>query len=290
MELRCIAQREGKLSSFLRRELHCSSSFVNKKKWEHCFFVNGVSQRTNYIVRPGDEIRIPIEEPTPDFPAQDGELNILYEDEAVIAVDKGPGVMMHPSFHRNTDTLANYLLGYYQRTGQACAIHPVSRLDRDTFGVVLLAKNAHVHAILHQAMKQGEIEKTYHAAVFGAPEADEGTISHRIARRPKPSLLRYVSPDGQEAQTRYQVLLRRNGCALLELHPLTGRTHQLRVHCAYEGFPILGDPQYGTEASMAFSETQGLTHQQLCARALTFPHPLTGERIRLESARNVCDL
>ena len=287
MELYCIAQREGKLSTFLHRELRCSSSFINKNKWLDGFYVNGVSQRTNYMVQPGDEIRVPIREPKPDYPAQSGQLDILYEDEAVIAIDKPVGLMMHPSFHRITDTLANYLVGYYEKTGQPCAVHPVSRLDRDTFGVVLLAKNAYTHAILFEDMKAGRIQKTYHALTYGCPDPEAGVIDAPIGRLPKPSLLRQVDPAGQAALSAYQVLEKKDGCAHLELKPITGRTHQLRVHCAHIGCPILGDPQYGTEASAAESARRALTYQQLCAVSLAFPHPMSGEVMTIRSRRCV---
>ena len=288
MNLHCTAQREGKLSSFLQRELRCSTSFINKNKWLQGFYVNGVSRHTNYLVRPGDEIVVPIVEPKPDYPAQEAPLDILYEDEAVIAIDKPAGLMMHPSFHRNTDTLANYLAGYYERTGQACAVHPVSRLDRDTFGVVLLAKNSYTHAILFEDMKARRIRKTYHAAVFGGPAEDTGTIDLPIARMPKPSLLRRVDADGQPALTQFQVLERKAPCSLLQLRPVTGRTHQLRVHCAYEGYPILGDPQYGSAASQAESARRGCAYQQLCAVELTFCHPMTGQELSIRSRQRVC--
>ena len=288
MELYCIAQRTGKLSTFLHRELRCSSSFINKNKWLQGFYVNGVSQRTNFLVQPGDEIRVPIVEPKPDYPAQHRPLEILYEDEAVIAIDKPVGMLMHPSFHRNTDTLANYLVGYYERTDQPCAVHPVSRLDRDTFGVVLLAKNAYTHAILFEDMKAGRIRKTYHALTWGAPVERTGIIDQPIGRLPKPSLLRQVDPMGQEALTRYRVLERDgDGCARLELQPITGRTHQLRVHCAHNGFPILGDPQYGSEAARTESRRRGLTYQQLCAVSITFPHPMNGEQKTVFSRQDV---
>lgn len=287
MNLHCIAKREGKLSSFLQHELRCSSSFINKNKWLQGFYVNGVSQHTNFLVQPGDEIMVPIVELKPDYPAQEAALDILYEDEAVIAIDKPAGLMMHPSFHRNTDTLANYLAGYYEKTGQACAVHPVSRLDRDTFGVVLLAKNAYIHALMCDAMKQGRIHKTYHAAVFGGPLCDTGVIAHPIARRPKPSLLRCVAENGQQALTAFQVLERENGCSLLQLRPITGRTHQLRVHCSYEGYPILGDPQYGNPDSQAESVRRGYTYQQLCAVELLFPHPISGQELTVCSSQIV---
>lgn len=287
MILRHTADRSGKLLSFLRRELALSSTLVNRLKQQEAMFVNGRFVHTDFPVAPGDEIAVLLEEPTPEYPAEEGPLDILYEDEAVIAVDKPAGLMIHPSRSRNTGTLANHLAWYYAATGQKCAVHPVSRLDRDTFGVVLLAKHAHTHARLCAAHEAGAIEKTYLAAVWGRPPEESGVIDLPIARLDPRGLLRGVRPDGQPSRTEYRLLRQEAHGSLVELHPRTGRTHQLRVHMAALGCPILGDPQYGTEESQAWSLAHGLAWQQLCAFSLTFPHPLTGEEIRLTSRQTV---
>ena len=283
MELKWVADREGRLSSFLLGELKMSTGLMNKLKWGDSLRVNGVSQRTNYPVIPGDVITVALGEETPEYPAEDGEISILYEDDAILAVDKPAGMLIHPSRGKNTGTLANFVAGYYRKTGQNCAFHPMTRLDRDTFGIVLLAKNAHVHSLL----QSGGAKKTYHALVYGAPDADSGVIDVPIARCPLPSLLRYVGPEGKPSVTEWQVLEQDEKLCKLALRPVTGRTHQLRVHCAYMGFPILGDPQYGSPESRALSEKLGLTHQLLCAKKLEFVHPMTGEYLTLESGLEV---
>ena len=279
MELNWTATRAGRLSSFLLGELKMSAGLMNKLKWGDSLRVNGVPQRTNYPVQPGDVITVVLAEETPEYPAEDGELSILYEDEAILAVDKPTGMLIHPSRAKNTGTLANFVAGYYQKTGQNCAFHPMTRLDRDTFGIVLLAKNAHIHSLLQNC----GAKKTYHALVYGGPREESGTIDAPIARRPLPSLLRYVNPEGKPSKTEWQVLERGVELCKLALRPITGRTHQLRVHCAYMGFPILGDPQYGSPESLTYSAELGLTHQMLCAKKLEFSHPLTGEPMELES-------
>ena len=283
MELKWLAQRQGQLSSFLRGELRMSYALMNKLKWGDAIQVNGEPQRTNFPVKPGDVITVRMEEEEPEYPAEDGELNILYEDEYLLAVDKPAGMLIHPSRSRNTGTLANFVAGYYQKTGQKSAFHPLTRLDRDTFGIVLLAKNAHVHTLLQET----NVQKTYHALTFGWTEEDSGTIDAPIARRELPSLLRYVSPDGKTSVTEFAVLARKENICKLALRPVTGRTHQLRVHCAHVGHPILGDPQYGSEESSRFSETLGLSYQMLCAKKLELQHPITGEYLVLESGLNV---
>ena len=279
MELRHIANREGRLSTFLRDEMKMSSGLVNRLKWQQKIFVNGAPQHNDYQVKVGDVISVPLDEEEPEFPAQDGPLTILYEDEYLLAVDKPAGMLIHPSRSRDTGTLANRVIGHYQRTGQSCAFHPLTRLDRDTFGVVLIAKNSHIHALLQQT----DLQKTYHALCFGSFPMDEGIIDAPIDRRPLPSLLRYISDTGKPSRTRCRVLERFDSHTLVELEPLTGRTHQLRLHCAHVGCPILGDPQYGTVESQEFSQKFGYTYQRLCAKRIALLHPLTGEQLTIES-------
>ena len=287
MELRCIASRAGRLSTFLKQELGLSTGLMNKLKWSEKLYVNGIPRHADHMVEVGDVITADLSEPAPEYPAEDGPFTILYEDAHILVVDKPAGMLIHPSRSRLTGTLANRVVGYYQRTGQACAFHPITRLDRDTFGIVLLAKNAHIHGILNQFHAEGKIEKTYHARVYGGPQDEEGSIDAPIARRPLPSLLRYVNQEGKPSLTLFRVLERADGIAKLALQPITGRTHQLRVHCSHMGYPILGDPQYGSEGSMALSEQMGLTSQLLCAKTLRFPHPVTGEDMCLNSQLDV---
>ena len=283
MELKLTAQRQGQLSSFLRGELKMSYALMNKLKWGDSLRVNGVPQRTNYPVQPGDVVTVTLDEPEPEYPAQDGPVTVLYEDEYLLAVDKPAGMLIHPSRSKFDGTLANFVLGYYQRTGQKSAFHPLTRLDRDTFGIVLLAKNAHVHTLLQQE----PVRKTYHALVLHGPEGEEGTIDAPIARCPLPSLLRCIRPEGKPSVTEYRVLERRGELCRLALTPVTGRTHQLRLHCQYMGFPILGDPQYHTPEAVEWSQKLGLSHQLLCARRLELNHPVTGEPLHLESGMDV---
>lgn len=279
MELNVTAQRDGPLSSFLKGELKMSAGLINKLKWGDAIRVNGEPRRTNYPVVPGDIITVALDEEEPAYPAEAGDLTVLYEDDHILVVDKPAGMLIHPSRAKNSGTLANFVVGYYQKTGQKCAFHPVIRLDRDTFGVTLLAKNAYVHS----AFQETDLQKTYHALTFGGPKEDEGIIDAPIARKPLPSLLREVREDGKPSVTAFQVLAREKKICKLRLSPITGRTHQLRVHCAYAGCPILGDPQYGTAESQAFSREWNIPHQLLCAKELTFTHPITGKRMTITS-------
>ena len=179
VELKCVAQREGRLSSFLLGELKMSSSLMNKLKWGDGIRVNGVPQRTNFPVKPGDLVTVQLEEEEPEYPAQDGPLTVLYEDDYLLAVDKPAGMLIHPSRAKNEGTLANFVFGYYRKNGQKCAFHPMTRLDRDTFGIVLLAKNAHVHTLLQQC----DVKKTYHALTAGWCPEERGVIDAPIEER-----------------------------------------------------------------------------------------------------------
>lgn len=279
MNLTHIAARAGRLSSFLREEMAMSAGLINRLKWHEKILVNGKPEHTDYAVQIGDTITILLDAPQIQYPAEQGDLTILYEDEYILAVDKPAGMLIHPSRSKNTGTLANFVLGYYEKTGQTCAFHPLTRLDRDTFGVVLLAKNSHISALL----QAGDLQKTYHAVTFGGPDEDAGVIDAPIARKPLPSLLREIREDGKPSVTEYEALERNGKLCKLKLRPITGRTHQLRLHCAYMGYPILGDPQYGTEESIAFSDSMGIKTQLLCAKALEFSHPITGNAMTIVS-------
>ncbi len=286
MELRHKAVEGGRLSQILREEMGMSISLMNKLKWDNRLLVNGTSCHTDHPVQPGDIVTAILPDPVPEYPAQEGALTVLYEDEHLLAVEKPAGMLIHPSRACNTGTLANFVLGYYKKTKQSCAFHPVTRLDRDTFGVVLLAKNAHIHALMMAQLREKAIKKTYFALVYGVSPA-EGVIDAPIARREPPSLIRYVDTNGKPCRTEYTRLENRERYSLLELHPITGRTHQLRVHCAHMGFPILGDPQYGSEKSLALSREMGIETQALCAGRLEFSHPITGQELCIETKMTV---
>ena len=279
MELKHIATRVGRLSSFLKGEMKMSSGLMNRLKWGDAIQVNGKPEHTNFAVSYGDVITVRLDEPEADYPAEMGELTVLYEDDHILAVDKPAGMLIHPSHSQNSGTLANRVLWHYLQTGQQSAFHPVTRLDRDTFGVVLLAKNSHIHSLLQQT----DVEKIYHGLVYGGPSQEHGFIDAPIARRPLPSLLRFVDPSGKPSQTEFTVLHREGDTTLLALRPITGRTHQLRLHCAYSGFPILGDPQYGSAQSQAVSQNLGYTYQRLCAHSVSFLHPITEERVTIRT-------
>ena len=207
---------------------------------------------------------------------------IVWEDEALVCAFKPAGLQCHPSpsAPRGSDTL--------EARVSACLgapAHPVHRLDAETTGLVLLAKAPFAQAHLQRQMAEGLFEKAYRAWVFGTPQPEGGEIDAPIARQSPDSFTRVVRADGQRAVSRYGTLavreLRGQTVSLLALSPMTGRTHQLRVHMAHIGCPLLGDTRYVTPASQAVSQRLGITYHQLSAVKLAFIHPLTGERVTL---------
>ena len=206
-------------------------------------------------------------------------VRVLYEDDALIAVFKPALLQCHPSPSApgGTDTLEARVSQYLGRPA-----HPVHRLDAETTGLVLFAKLPFVQAHLQQQMQAGTFLKEYRAWCFGSPSPASGVIDAPIAREHPDSFTRVVRADGQSAISRYETLetisLPGDGCAsLLALSPVTGRTHQLRVHMAHIGCPLLGDQRYFTAASRAASDSLSLTYHQLSAVSLTFLHPASGE-------------
>ena len=209
-------------------------------------------------------------------------VRVLYEDDALIAVHKPAMLQCHPSPSApgGSDTLESRVSRHLGR-----AVHPVHRLDAETSGIVLFAKLPYAQAHLQRQMQAGTFLKTYRAWVFGVPSPEIGEIDAPIARLMPDSFTRVVRADGQRAVSRYELIESRDFlgdhrlASLVELSPLTGRTHQLRVHMAHIGCPLLGDARYASERSCALSQALGLSHHLLAAVALRFIHPVTGEQV-----------
>lgn len=268
-----------KLFSVLHYRLRISTGQIKRLKYQTKMLVNGQAVHTNYVVAPGDRIELPLPEEFADFPPEPGSLRILYEDEAIIGIHKPAGIIMHPSATRNTGTLANQLLFYLGKG----TVHPLNRLDRDTTGVTIFAKNGYVKSVLSETLRVAKIHKTYLAPVYGRLPQTNGVIDLPIDRLHTDSLWRTIRQDGQPARTAYELLSQHGPWALYAFHPLTGRTHQIRLHCCASGAPILGDPVYHSSDSLAFSAMLGLTTQQLCCVEMTFPHPMTGQQLTVST-------
>lgn len=244
--------------------------------------VNGISVKCHYRIKDSDSISVEIPEAEEiDLKPEDISLEIVFEDDCLLVVNKPPGMLVHPAGGIYSGTLVNALLahaGVLSGVGGKFKPGIVHRLDRDTSGLLLVAKSDPVHLDLAGQFSRHSIYRRYIAAVKGVVELDEGEIDLPIGRHPYERTRMAVNLGrGREAKTVYRVLKRYEGFTLLEVYPRTGRTHQIRVHMAYMGHPVLGDPVYGAKSNL-------IGRQALHALEIGFRHPLTGEQLRFLSS------
>ena len=266
--LACMALRE-----FLQKECGFSTTLWKKLRRSGTFSLNGLpADATLVCVKGGDELRWQLPEESRTAP-EDLPLDILYEDAALLIVNKPAGMLVHPTGGEHHHTLANAVLFHYEAHGEKHAFHPVHRLDRWTSGLVLIAKEAQMQ---HLLSAPDAIERIYLAVIEGALPEPCGTIAAPIARRPGSIIERMVSPAGKRAVTHYATLAERGGLSLLALRLATGRTHQIRVHLAHLAHPLLGDDLYG-------GRTDRIARQALHAHRLRLRHPSSGEEITVHA-------
>ncbi len=258
------------IAYILRDKLNISARLLNKLKMNEKILVNNIPVFSNYIVKKDDIITVKI-----DFIESDNivpekiDLDILYEDEYILAVNKPAGMVVHPSANHLTNTLANGVKYYLNNNKK---IRAINRLDRDTSGIVLFAKNEYIQECM---IKFTNIEKEYIAVTNGILKEKEGIINAPICRKEGSIMERQVSPNGQVAITKYKVeKYIDNKYTVVKLILLTGRTHQIRVHLAYLGTPVLGDILYGEGSNL-------IKRQALHAYSMNFIHPITKEEIKI---------
>ncbi|WP_409274454.1 RluA family pseudouridine synthase [Neobacillus sp. SCS-31] len=274
------ASDSGKLMREFLKEKEISSTALTDIKFKGgSIEANGLEVTVRYVLSEGDLISVafPLEEPSEGLNGEDIPLVILYEDDYLIVLNKPAAMNTIPSREHPYGSLANGLVGYYEKTGLKATSHIVTRLDRDTSGLVLVAKHRHVHHLLSKQQKSGGVKREYEAFVEGEFTEESGTIEQPIGRKADSIIEREVRPDGQYACTQYQVTgVCRGLFSRVRLRLETGRTHQIRVHLAYIGHPLLGDDLYGGDVSL-------IQRQALHCRWVSFYHPFLQKQVSFEA-------
>ena len=257
------------LREFLRNQQISKAALTDIKFGGGAILVNGNEQTVRHFLQAGDKVDVlfPEELPSEEMKAENIPLTILYEDKEVLVINKPSNMNSIPSREHPTGSVANALLHYYKTNGIAATVHIVTRLDRDTSGVMLIAKNRFVHHLFSLQQRQHEINRTYFAIAHGCMEGDAGTINAPIGRKEDSIIEREVRADGQHAVTHYEVVKKTNEYTVVRLKLETGRTHQIRVHLGYLGHPLVGDDLYG-------GKRDEISRQALHSEKITFFHPI----------------
>ncbi len=291
----CQESDQGRMiSDILHNPLSLYAGTIRALKNREGILLNGIPVRVGTRVRPKDKLTLNLNkgEVLPDIPGDDIPLEILYEDDSLLAVNKPAGMVVHPTVFHQQGTLANALVHYWKQKKIQAGLHFISRLDVGTSGIILVARNGFVQEHLRRQAEKGIFRKIYHGYVRNDKAEDlrkpgfEGTINLPIARKEGSIMEREVSEDGAYAITHYRVLKVSESLpvSLLQFQLETGRTHQIRVHCKYSNFPLVGDTLYGTlkaPEEILPELPQTIDHQALHAREVSFEHPISGEIIHL---------
>ncbi|HDX9655622.1 TPA: RluA family pseudouridine synthase [Bacillus toyonensis] len=275
-------QKSERIDKFVA-EINSEWSRSQVQQWikDDVVTVNGKSVKVNYKVKENDEITVTIPDPEElDIQAEDMNLEIYYEDADVLVVNKPRGMVVHPAPGHTSGTLVNGLMHHCtDLSGINGVMRPgiVHRIDKDTSGLLMVAKNDMAHESLVNQLVAKTVTRRYKAIVHGVIPHDKGTIDAPIARDKKERQSMTVDENGKHAVTHFQVLERFKDFTLVECRLETGRTHQIRVHMKYIGYPLAGDPKYGPK------KTLDMNGQALHAGILGFDHPRTGEYIQFEA-------
>lgn len=272
--------RLGKeIANFLKLDLHFST--LSRKKLRdapNAILLDGLPVASYTVPSAGQilTILLPDDPPSP-IEAVQGPLEILYEDDHLLVLNKAGGVTVHPGPNHHGDTLGNFLTYYYRSKGEEHLFRPVNRLDKGTSGLMCVAKHSYAAQMLSDVLHTESFHRSYLAICEGTPAPCEGVISAPIGRLDGSVIARTVRPDGKESLTRYCVVTSCPSCSLVHVTPETGRTHQIRVHMAYIGHPLLGDFLYGTENHPL------INRPALHSSYLRFQHPITGNELEFEA-------
>lgn len=263
----------------LKEQFLLSDRLITKLKKANKIYLNSLPTYTKKSVTVGDTVSVLIdfEEDNSNIVASNIPLNIIYEDDYLLVLNKPANIAIHPSILHFYNSLSNGVKFYFDKLGLKKKIRIVNRLDRNTSGIVIFAKNEYIQECLIKQMKTNEFKKEYLAIAKGILESKSGTLNFPIARKEGSIIERTVTSDGDSAITHYDVVKEFNNLSLVHIVLGTGRTHQIRVHFSHIGHPILGDTLYGSPSEL-------INRQALHSYKLTFIHPVTKKELILESS------
>ncbi|SDJ45019.1 RluA family pseudouridine synthase [Salimicrobium halophilum] len=267
--------RAGTVQEALRLDASLSRRMVREIKRSGTLLLNGKPVLHYEQVKEGDSLTVhfPVVDTYP-YEPEYGPLDIAYEDEDLLIIDKPEGMAMTPSAQHPSHTIVQRVLSHYEASDWKQTVHPVTRLDRDTSGLLLIAKHPYIHSLFN---RKEMIRRSYLALVEGVPEQEQGTICASIARAEDSIIRRKVAAGGKEAVTHYKVVDTDEGRSIIQLELETGRTHQIRVHMASLGHPLVGDTLYGAASDLSHG-------QALHSAKLSFTHPWTKEAMSFSSS------
>lgn len=289
MELNYIVKKsDTSIKQILKNEFNMSERFVLKLKTNKCIYINNICVPIHFSINGGDLLSIKenfIEDSDGIVSNDNIALNILFEDDYLLIIDKPAGIAVHPSILHYDNSLSNGVKSYFAKIGLKKKIRPVNRLDKDTSGIVIFSKNEYIQECLVRQMSNNIFKKKYIAILEGLLEKASGTINAPIARKKDSIIERCIDESGDIAISHYKVLQRLGTMTEVEYILETGRTHQLRVHSAFIGHPIIGDSLYGNESSL-------ISRQALHSYYVEFIHPITKKEmvIRSELPSDICRL
>lgn len=281
LEYKITKEYEGmKIREFLKNNIELSTRLIRGAALDKRLKVNKKEVKLNYVLKEGDMINIQVsKEETQNIEPQNIPIDIVYEDEDLLIVNKSPYMVVHPTKGHPSGTLSNGVLYYFKEKGENCIVRLVSRLDMNTSGLIIIAKNQFCHMALSKAMQGDTFKKYYLSIIHGNLKEKEGTIDLPIYRPSEDVIKRIVHENGQNSITHYKVLESYAKGELVELLLETGRTHQIRVHLSHLGHPIYGDELYGEE----FNDEEFIKRQALHAYGVEFIHPKTKKTIVIKS-------
>ena len=266
-----------KLSKYLKEEMELSSRFARRASLDRRIYVNGKARKLNYRIKENDFLTIDlVEEETQNIDTWEKEIDVIYEDDSILVVNKEAQMIVHPTKNNKDHTLSNAIINYYRENDEKTIIRLVSRLDMDTSGTVLLAKNQYVHSFFSKELAKNTIKREYIALVEGEFPKDINIMDFPIYRDPIEKYKRVVDNLGQESKTEVFSVDYINGYSILKLGLITGRTHQIRVHLSHLGFPIVGDILYGGNDKL-------IKRQVLHAGVLKINHPMKNTSMILKA-------